>query len=367
VAINDIGQIVINDNNNVYLLTPLPPPQTSTPLGAYPPYGSGLNQTMTFTFNDPRGWQDLDVVNVLINNFLDGRNACYLAHSRSADVLYLVNDAGSVLSAGLVFGSSGSVSNSQCSVAGIGSSASGNGNTLTLTLNLSFTTSFGGNKVVYMAARDLAANNSGWQPLGVWQIPGCAPSPFGMMACISDPNSQLCKAFGGLSPVLGPPCSWTGTIAVIGMSPANGRGSTQASTYTFTFSDSKGYQDLGVVNILANTALDGRQACYLAYSRPYNVLYLVNDAGTALLPGKSLGTQGTLQNGQCTVTWGSNPVAASGNTLALSLNIGFSTAFGPNLIFYLAARDGQEANNTGWQSMGTWAVTVIGWGYDVWP
>ena len=52
---------------------------------------------MTFTFSDPDGFQDLDVVNILINNFLDGRNACYLAYSRSAGVLYLVNDAGTAL------------------------------------------------------------------------------------------------------------------------------------------------------------------------------------------------------------------------------------------------------------------------------
>src|SRR4030088_2878227 len=51
--------------------------------------------------------------------------------------------------------------------------------------------------------------------------------------------------------------------------------------YTFNFSDSAGYQDLGVVNVLINNFLDGRQACYLAYSQPSNVLYLVNDAGTA--------------------------------------------------------------------------------------
>jgi len=49
-------------------------------------------------------------------------------------------------------------------------------------------------------------------------------------------------------------------------------------------------------------------------------------------------------------------VAANGNTLSLSLNIGFTPGFGPNLVFYLAARDVNEANNTDWQAKGTWAT-----------
>ena len=330
-AINDIGQIVINIaaditnnfTNRVYLLTPPIPIQPPAPVFVSPQSGAGQSQIMTFTFTDPRGWQDLDVENILINNFLDGRNACYLAYSRSAGVLYLVPDAGGGLLPAITLGGSGSTSNSQCSVASTGSSANGGGNTLTLTLNLTFSGSFGGNKVIYMAARDVSANNSGWQPLGVWQVPGSAP---------------------------------TTTTAVVGMTPAWGSGSIGPTTYTFNFSDTKGLQDLGVENVLVNSALDGRHGCYLAYARSINVLYLVNDNGDALLPGQSLNTSGTLSNSQCTVSWGSSAVAASGNNLSLSLNIAFNSGFGPNLIFYLAARDVNEANNTGWQAMGTWTV-----------
>jgi hypothetical protein len=140
------------------------------------------------------------------------------------------------------------------------------------------------------------------------------------------------------------------------MTPAWGSGSIGPTTYTFNFSDTKGLQDLGVENVLVNSALDGRHGCYLAYARSINVLYLVNDNGDALLPGQSLNTSGTLSNSQCTVSWGSSAVAASGNNLSLSLNIAFNSGFGPNLIFYLAARDVNEANNTGWQAMGTWTV-----------
>jgi hypothetical protein len=359
VGTNDSGQIVVNANNSVYLLT-LQPPQPPLPVTPNPQSGTGTNLTMTFTFTDPRGWQDLDVVNVLINNFLDGRNACYIAYSRSAGVVYLVADNGGTLSQGLTLGASGTVSNSQCSIASTGSSATGNSTTLVLTLNLTFTAGFAGNRVVYMAARDAAQNNSGWVPLGVWQVPGCSasqtvpPSPLGVLACMQDPNGEMCKAFGSPS-VLSPSCSITGSTAVIGMNPASGTGTT-SSTFEFDFSDTKGFPDLGVENILVNTALDGRHACYLAYSRPFNIPYLVNDNGDGLLPGKSLTAGGSLSNGQCTVAWGSSPVVADGNSLALVLSIAFTTSFSGNRIFYLAARDVNESHNTGWQAMGTWTV-----------
>jgi len=132
-----------------------------------PGRATGSNQTFNFSFTDTKGVQDLGVVNVLINNFLDGRQACYIAYSQPFKVLYLVGDAGGGLSAGLTLGGSGNVGNNQCTVNSAGSSASGTGNTLTLTLNIGFTSAFDGNRVIYLAARDSAeANNSGWQALG---------------------------------------------------------------------------------------------------------------------------------------------------------------------------------------------------------
>jgi len=47
----------------------------------------------------------------------------------------------------------------------------------------------------------------------------------------------------------------------------NRRGGVNWSTFTFTFTDTNGANDLGVMNILVNDWLDGRHACYLAYAR----------------------------------------------------------------------------------------------------
>jgi len=290
------------------------------PVSSNPAAGSG-NTIFAFTFSDIRGWQDLSVVNILINNALDGQLGCLLAYGRQGNSLYLAADNGAFLSGSLLT-SSGSTSNSQCTVSWTGSPVAGNGNTLVLTLGIAFNPAFAGSKVIYMAAGDITGNGSGWQPLGVWQVPGGAPLV---------------------------------TTAVVGMSPSRGSG-IGPTAFTFDFADTKGFQDLGVENILVNNVLDGRHACYLAYARPINVLYLTNDGGDALLPGQSLSTSGTLGNSQCTVSWGNAPVRGAGNDLTLSLNIAFSPGFGGNQIFYLAARDGNQGNNTGWQTMGTWTV-----------
>ncbi len=187
-----------------------------------PGSGNTASQVFTFTFSNPEGWQSLGVLNILINNFLDGRQACYLAYSQPMNVLYLVNDAGDALLPGRLLNSAGSVGNSQCTVSWGSTPVAGSGNTLTLTLGISFSSSFAGNKVWYLGARDTLENNSGWQALGVWRVPG---------------GTQ------------------TTTTAVVGMNPGRGSGSSQ--TFTFSFSDTAGWQDLGVMNILLNNFLEG--------------------------------------------------------------------------------------------------------------
>jgi hypothetical protein len=296
------------------------PSSNSAPVAvsASPTAGQTSASTFTFTFSDADSYRDLSVMNILINNFLDGRHACYVAYSQPLNTLYLVNDTGDGLLTALPLNGSGSVGNSQCTINGTGSSVTTSGNTLTLKLSVTFTSSFAGNKIFYLAARDLLDNNSGWQALGTWTVP---------------PLSTTSPSVNGMF---------------------QGRSSGNGMRFSFYFGDTKGWQDLGVVNVLLNNSLDGRQACYLAYSLPLNVLYLVNDAGSGLLPGILLTGSGTLSNSQCTVT---NPtVSGSGNTMILSLMVTFPSGFAGNRVWYLAARDVLE-NSSGWQAVGSYTVT----------
>ena len=283
------------------------------PAGVNPSAGSALSQTFTFTFTDAAGYADLSVLDVLVSTFLDGQTACYFALAptgATTGYIYLVDDAGDGGYAGapMPLPSAGVVQNSQCAINGTGSSVSASGNTLTLTLAITFKSSFVGNKAIYMAARS-NTQNSGWLSLGTWNVPGTVPA--------------------------GP--------AVGGVSPA--RSTSLGQTYTFTFTDSNGYADLFVLDVLTNSFLVGNNACYFAYvpTTPTNgYLYLVDDAGDGgYAPGSPIGLSsgGSLQNNQCVLNTTGSSASASGNTLTLNLAITYKAGFAGNQVFYMAARE----------------------------
>ncbi|MEZ5402008.1 MAG: BACON domain-containing carbohydrate-binding protein [Bryobacteraceae bacterium] len=291
-----------------------------------PSFGAGSTGTVTFTFTDGDGIADLSVVNILINDAIDGRNACYLAYIPTQGTLLLVNDGGDASGPFAGVGAlpgAGLIGNSQCTV-DLGASASSiSGNTLTLTLKFSFSTAFGGNRVMYLAARDIGGHNTGWLPRAVWSVPLAGPG--------------------------------SGT-SVVGLTPR--RASASAATFTAIFSDISGFADLNVINLLINSGIDGRQACYLAFVRSTGQVLLVNDAGDAGGPfagGMTIPGTGSVANSQCTIQGTGASVSGSGSNLTLTLPISFTGAFAGDRIVYAAARDSSN-NNSGWQAMGT--ITV---------
>lgn len=141
--------------------------------GMTPLRSSGSTQTYTFTFTDTNGWGDISIANVLVNQNLNAVEACYLAVAPAAKAIYLVDDHGDGGGpfATITLPSTGTASNSQCTINGTGSSITNSGNILTLVLNMSFSPSFGGNRVFYIAARNNTTGNSGWQAVGSASIP----------------------------------------------------------------------------------------------------------------------------------------------------------------------------------------------------
>jgi hypothetical protein len=290
-------------------------------VGVTPAAGAGQSQLFTLQFANPDGYQKIGIVNVLINSALDARQGCYLAYSQPLHVLYLTNDQGVATGPGTPVDGSSNASNTQCLFSGAGSTATGSGGTLTLTLNLSFSPNFAGSKVVYLAVQDPAGNSSGWQALGTWNVPAVSVA----------------------------------AVAVGTVTPA--RSNTAGQAYTFTFTDSKGVPAIGVVNILMNTYLLGYGACYLAYSQPLNVLYLVNDSGNSLSTGLRLNADNNVvSNSQCTVYGAGSTSTIAGNTLTLTLNLAFLPGWSGDRVIYLAARNASGSQNTGWQPAGS--VTV---------
>jgi len=152
-----------------------------------------------------------------------------------------------------------------------------------------------------------------------------------------------------------------GAPSVVSLAPAVSGGSNQL--LTVTYSAPGGYATLGVVNVLINTFLDGRQGCYIAFvpsGGGAGTLYLIDDAGDAggpysgmMLPGK-----GVVQNSQCGVSGSGSSVSGSGNNLTLTLNMIFAPTFAGNKVIYAAARDTAQSNS-GWQTMGVHGVPPL--------
>ena len=171
-------------------------------------------------------------------------------------------------------------------------------------------------KNVYLYAKGLSGQNSGWVLEGTWT-----------------PN-----------PSAGPP-------AVVSLSPNSGSGT--PATFTAIYSDPNGAADLTLAMLLVNTSLSGAGACEVDYYPQGNLLYLRNDAGTAWLAALTPGVAGTVSNSQCTLNAGSSSVSAAGNNLTLNVALSFSSTFVSSENTYLCA-SGLSGQNSGWVLKGTW-------------
>ena len=294
-------------------------PKLATPGG-----GSGQTQTFTFTFTDKTNWQNITLVDVLINAHLNGVKACYVAFIPSgpnSGIVDLVNDAGNGSGpfANFSIPGTGSAANSQCTINGSGSSVSGSGKVLTLTLSITFASGFSGNRVIYTAAQD--SISSGWQTLATWTVPGSANSG----PSVAGVSPQRSQAFSGI--------------------------------YTFTLSDTLGWSDLNLVDVLINANINALHGCYFAFKPSGSTggtVLLVDDAGDSGGPFSALTLpgSGSAFNSQCTISGAGASISASGSTLTLKLPITFSASFAGEQVFYVAAA-GSGGGNSGWQAAGS--------------
>ena len=287
---------------------------------ASPASGGGPTQLFTFGFQHSGGFQNLNILNILVNNDIDAVGACYMAYSQPLDLLYLVPDSGFGLLPPITLGTNQSVSNNHCTILGQGSSVVKQGKALILHLNMQIHAGLAGTNVMYLAARDLSGGNTGWQALGVWNGPGAPPR---------NPDVTL------LSPT-----------RVIGTS----------QIFTVEFTDQTSISNLGVQNVLINDFVDALRACYVALVWQSNVLFLVNDAGTGVLPGLPLNGTGSVSNSQCTVNGSGTSMTAIGNKITLTLNLSFPPGFKGNKVVYPAARNVGDTATSGWLAMGTLTI-----------
>ena len=286
---------------------------TLGPVSVTPASGSGASQSFAFLYMDPNGGSSIYSASLVIGTTASGIGSCYLYYLRSANSLYLANDAGSAWLSPMTLGQTGTLQNSQCAVNLAASSASVSGNNLTLTLAVTFLAAFNGDKNVYMQVYD--TQDSGWQQKGAWTV--------------------------NATPVMGP----------VSVTPAAGSGSSQA--FSFAFYDPNGAATIASASMIVGTTASGIGSCYLYYLRSANSLYLANDAASAWLPPVVMGQSAILQNSQCAVDMAASSSSASGNNLTLTLSLTFKSVYSGSKKIYMLLYDGQ---NSGWVQKGTWSI-----------
>jgi len=120
-----------------------------------PVSGSGSEQTFTTVYSDEAN----PVKSVFFNlkssaNNTSAANACKLRYDLATDDIFLVNDAGTRYSSPITSGSTTLLSNSQCTVYGVGTSATVFGNYVVGYFSVSFAAGFEGEKEMTMFGED---------------------------------------------------------------------------------------------------------------------------------------------------------------------------------------------------------------------
>jgi glucose/arabinose dehydrogenase len=286
-----------------------------------PSSGSGFSQTFALKYSDTAGATNITTALAWFSaSMSSGANSCISSYNRPTNALSLLNDAGSGWTSAAV-GSNGLLQNSQCVITlGNSTTVSSSGTLLTVNLAMTFKPAFAGTKNIYMYVANASGMNSGLQTRGTW------------------------TATGGAT-----------VVTADSVTPASGSGTSQL--FAARYSDTAGATDIATAVVLFNgtSSTSAANGCVMYLNRPGNTLSLLNDAATTWTTA-AIGSAGTLQNSQCTITLGaSTTVTTAGNVLTLNLAMTFKPAFtGPkNVLLYGASAGGMDS---GLQQRGTWTV-----------
>lgn len=343
-----------------------------------PRTSSGLSKTLTASYYSSAS---ITAAQFLVNSQINGASACYVTYVPAvtgASSLNLVSDTGTAFSTITVgSGTTGTVSNSQCTLNAAGSSIRSVGRHLIVKLSLTFNgAGFGGHKHVFGAVQDSDGRTSEWQNIGAVTVPVSSPP---MLQAEQVTHSETYNLARPYAP--GSPCgSDTRCLPPIALRP------------TFSFSGTGGGSAITNARVLINTALDGSNACHFTFytASGSQLAFLYNDDGTTLQPTLNLatlaaGASTSMSNSQCRVIFSrppsqpttgayafptADPIVVSGNSMSIRVNVEplgrFVSSVSPNgfssnsLRIFTAAEIISPTNvvlySTGWQATGAWTL-----------
>jgi hypothetical protein len=135
-----------------------------------PASGSGLRQVFVTRLSDTRGTNDLSGVYVMFQPSVQPAHSCWLYYDLGSRSFNLAQDNGSSWKTPAKLGS-GLLSNSQCSVFGLGANVEVKGSEIEVTAPVEFKHEFSGAKKIYIWVRTVNNIDSGWREAGSWVVP----------------------------------------------------------------------------------------------------------------------------------------------------------------------------------------------------
>lgn len=312
-------------------------PQTTVtgpvvPVSLAPGSGQGMSQIFTLVASDTAGASDLSAVHLIVSGPAVLNNACWITYFADKKTLGLVNDGASAYVGYVTPGQAGGYSNSQCTLNGAGTSVQLSGTLLTLTADVSFNAAFaklgsGATKTVYaLPVGSTGKSPASLVPMGTWTLGQAV----------------------------------TSLPSVGALTPSSGQGSAQA--FALTVSDPAGASDLATVQLLFGTSTALSSACVVTYFAQQGTLGLTNDAGTGYSGYVTPGQATTASNSQCTLSGTNSSVVKSDNSLTVTANLQFASAFADlggsatKTIYALPVNAAGQMPAGGFTIVGAWTV-----------
>jgi len=142
-------------------------------------------------------------------------------------------------------------------------------------------------------------------------------------------------------------------LRLVSLAPKSGEGREQA--FTLVAFNSNGANGLKSVRLLVNEGVDGRNACYVFYTPGDNRLLLTDNESTGSTAAQP-GADTILENSQCRLNAKTSSASAAGDTVTLTVSLGFQPSFAgtKHLFGYLEDNSGAT---TSFQDLGVWVVT----------
>jgi hypothetical protein len=274
---------------------------------------------LTATYIDPDSWQNIQYACILLNATTSGSNCLYGYYNQNTNRLYLKNDANTAWIGGYAPGSINIIENSYVRINCAETTVTGDGQTLTINWNITFKPAFTGTKNMCLCVTDDANAKVGWIKKGTWSITNQAPT--------------------------------LGTIT-----PDSGSSNVDtAVSFTTTYSDPDGWQNIQYVLFIINTSVNGANCFYGYYNQNNNKFYIRNDTNNGWIGGYAPGAVNIAGNTYAKINCVSSTVQGTDTTLTINWSITFTPLFAGVKNMYLYVKD--DANECGkWTKKGEWKV-----------